>query len=58
MSLNNDYAVQFLTHQRIDDLLAEAANERLARLARGARPAHNPGRGFHWPGLRRPHPAS
>jgi len=57
MSLNNDYISQFLTHQRIDDLLAEAANERLVRLARGARP-HSPGRGFHWPALRRPHPAS
>ena len=58
MSLNNDYTSQFLAHQRIDDLLAEAANERLARLARGSRPAQGPGRGFHWPALRRPHPAS
>lgn len=37
MSLNNDFAVASMVQQRRDDLLAEAAADRLARQAAGGR---------------------
>jgi hypothetical protein len=37
MSLNNDYMIQLLAHERHAELLAEAANARLARMARASR---------------------
>jgi len=37
MSLNHDYPTQILIRQRHQELLAEAAAERLAKLARGDR---------------------
>lgn len=33
MSLNNDYIIQTLTTQRVSELHAQAANDRLARIA-------------------------
>jgi hypothetical protein len=33
MSLNNDYVIQALTNQRVNELHAQAANDRLARIA-------------------------
>ena len=38
MSINNDYTVSIMAQQRQRDLWAEAANDRLAALARGDRP--------------------
>jgi len=39
MSLYNDYSVQLLSQQRIRDFRAEAANDRLVRIATGG---HSP----------------
>jgi len=38
MSINNDYTFTIMAQQRQRDLWAEAANDRLAALARGDRP--------------------
>ncbi len=37
MSITNDYTVQFLAQQRRDDFVAEAANDRLIKIARSGR---------------------
>ena len=38
MSIMNDYAFRLLAQQRHDDFAAEAANDRLVRIARSGRP--------------------
>ena len=37
--MNNDYSISILTEQRRQDFMAEAANDRLARIATSGRPS-------------------
>ena len=37
--MNNDYSISILAEQRRQDFIAEAANERLARIAIAGRPS-------------------
>jgi len=39
MSITNDYMIRILAQQHHDDLVAEAANDRLVRIARSGRPS-------------------
>jgi hypothetical protein len=56
MTTMNDYTFQIMTKQRHDDFSAEAANDRLVRIATSGRPTlrqriHD---GLHRPGAVRP----
>jgi hypothetical protein len=39
MSIMNEYTIQLLAQQRHAELIAEAANDRLVRIARSGRPS-------------------
>ena len=55
----NDYTFQILNHQRHDELVAEAANDRLVRTATSGRPNWRQRvlGGVHRPGAVRSHTA-
>lgn len=70
MSLNNDYIIQTLSDQKVRELHAQAANDRLVRIATGGRlpwwrrllhhsiPSPTQANGVRQPRPRRNHPAA